>query len=287
MSLGSIAKLQAQVSEAVQEPVHQVAQYIQQQPRVHADETGWREAKKKAWLWVVVTAHVALFLIHPRRGAQVAKQLLGEKFAGILTSDRWSAYLFVDVARRQLCWAHLQRQFIGFKDFARAKWLGEALDRQCRRMFRLWHRVRDGTLDQAMFQQKMRPIERKIVALLRQGMLCPVAKVAGRCREILELEQALFTFVRHQGVEPTNNAAERALRHAVLWRKGCFGTDSYTGSRFVERILTVVTTLRLQDRNVLEWVIRACEAKQHHQPAPSLLPEPAPSASTSSGSLAA
>lgn len=287
VSLGSVAKQEARVSEAVQEPVQQVAEYVQQQPMVHADETGWTEAKKKAWLWVVVTAHVALFLIDPRRGAQVAKKLLGKTFGGILHSDRWSAYNWVDTQRRQLCWAHLRRQFIGFQDFAKARWLGEALDLQCRRMFRLWHRVRDGTLDRATFQQKMRPIERKIVALLREGMVCPVAKVAGRCREILKLEQALFTFVRQEGVEPTNNAAERALRHAVLWRKGCFGTDSYTGSRFVERILTVVTTLRLQNRNVLEWVTRACEARLHHQPAPSLLPDSAPSTLALSASLAA
>lgn len=287
MSLGSVAKQEARVSEAIKPAAQQAAQYVQQQPVVHADETGWREAKKKAWLWVAVTLQVASFLIHPRRGAEVAKQLLGEKFAGILNSDRWCAYNFVDVTRRQLCWAHLQRQFIDFKHFAAACGLGEALDRQCRRMFRLWHRVRDGTLGRAAFQQKMRPVQDKIVALLREGMVCPVAKVAGRCREILELEKALFTFVHQEGVEPTNNAAERALRHAVLWRKGCFGTDSYTGSRFVERILTVVTTLRLQKRNVLEWVTQACEAKQHHKPSPSLLPASAPTTSASSTSLAA
>ena len=118
----------------------------------------------------------------------------------------------------------------------------------------------------------MGPIRSEVLALLREGSACGVPKIAGRCREILKLQGALFTFVRVVGVEPTNNIAERAVRPAVLWRKGSFGTDSESGSRFVERILTAVATLRMQKRNVLDYITHACEAQLHGQAAPSLLP---------------
>lgn len=143
-------------------------------------------------------------------------------------------------------------------------------------MFDQWHRVRDGTLLRADFRQIMTPLSGEILLLLRQGSQCDAPQVAGRCREILKLEGALFTFVRVAGVAPTNNMAERAIRPAVLWRKGSFGTDSENGSRFVERILTVVTTLRMQQRNVLGYVSSACQAHRHGPPATALLPPGAP-----------
>lgn len=273
IALGSVTNVEQQVSDALAAPVDEAAQHVQVQPAVHADETGWREAKQKAWLWVAATATVAVFLIRRSRGAQVAKELLGAFFAGILHSDRWSAYNWLDVTRRQLCWAHLVRQFKGFEDYGgQAKALGLALQERCAVMFGWWHRIRDGTLSRSTFRSYMRKVERRILELLRQGAACGVPKVAGRCREILKLQQALFTFVRIEGVEPTNNHAERVLRHAVLWRKGSFGTDSENGSRFVVRILTAVTTLRLQKRNVLDWLTAACEARLARKPTPSLLP---------------
>jgi transposase len=118
----------------------------------------------------------------------------------------------------------------------------------------------------------MRPIRQEVERLLEAGHTCGVAKTEGVCREILKLRPALWTFVRHEGVEPTNNAAERAIRPGVLWRKGSFGTQSPEGSRFVETIMTVVATLKQQHRNVLDYVIEACEAARRSQPAPSLLP---------------
>ena len=111
-----------------------------------------------------------------------------------------------------------------------------------------------------------------VVAWLHEGAACPVNVVAGRCREILALAPALWTFAYIENVEPTNNAGELRIRHGVMWRKTSFGTDSPTGSRFVERILTVVTTLRMQGRNVLDYVTSACEAMLQGRNAPSLLP---------------
>lgn len=273
IALGSIANLEQATSEAVAEPVDEVARAIRQQPVVHSDETGWFEQSKRAWLWAAICSHMALFLIRARRDAKVAKELLGATFAGILVSDRWTAYSWVDVAHRQICWAHLLRQFRGFQDHGpEAKATGRALELLTETMFHAWHRVRDGTSTRAAFQELVEPLREQVVARLHEGAASPVRAVAGRCREILEVEPALWTFADIEGVEPTNNAGELRIRHGVMWRKTSFGTDSPSGSRFVERILTVVTTLRMQRRNVLDYVTAACEAALHGTAPPSLLP---------------
>ena len=273
IALGSIANLEQAASEAIAAPFEEVKKAVPRQPVVHADETGWYERSRRAWLWGAVASSLAIFLVRKSRGGEVAKELLGATFAGILISDRWSAYSWVDVLRRQLCWAHLLRQFIGFQDHGPEEAaIGKSLELLTDTMFHLWHRVRDGTLSRAQFQKLMKSLRVHVVARLQEGTSCSSSLVAGRCREILTLEPALWTFVALEGVEPTNNVAERILRQGVLWRKGSFGTDSPIGSRFVERILTVVTTLRLQKRNVLDYMTAACEAALHGTTPPSLLP---------------
>jgi transposase len=272
IALGSVVNLEQATSQAIEAPVAEVARAIREQPVVHADETGWYERSKRAWLWVAVTATMALFLIRARRGAQVAKELLGKTFAGILVSDRWKAYAWVDVTRRQICWAHLHRQFRGFQDHGpEANAVGQALELLTDTLFHGWHRVRDSTMTRSAFQQLIERLRQHVVARLREGTACPVQIVAGRCREILELEPALWTFAYVEGVEPTNNTGEHRIRPGVMWRKTSFGTDSPNGSRFVERILTVVTTLRMQGRNVLDYVTECCQAALHGRDAPSLL----------------
>jgi len=216
---------------------------------------------------------VTVFLIHTSRGAKAAKALLGESFRGILMTDRWASYNWVATLLRQLCWSHLKRDFKSFLDYGPdAKRLGEQLLCQTRRMFRLWHRVRDGTLSRKEFQLAMKPVRRRIEALLEVGCGLTCAKVSGMCKEILKLREALFTFVDMEHVEPTNNAAERALRFAVLWRKCCFGSDTAGGSRFVERFLTVRATLRSQRRDLYSYLKAACAASLQGTAAPSLLP---------------
>jgi transposase len=272
IALGSVSNLEQATSEAIAAPVEEIARALPKEPIVHMDETGWFEQSKRAWLWIAVTARMALFAIRHSRGAKVAKEFLGTAFSGILISDRWSAYDWVDVQRRQLCWAHLLRQFLGFQSYgAEASAIGRSLELLTETMFHLWHRVRDGTMTRKDFQERMDPLRLHVVARLREGMGCASRAVAGRCREILELEPALWTFVHIEGVEPTNNVAERRIRHGVMWRKTSFGTDSPNGSRFAERILTIVTTLRIQKRNVLDYLTEACEAALHGRPAPSLI----------------
>ena len=272
IALGSVCNLEQATSEALAAPVEEIARALRKEPIVHMDETGWFEQSKRAWLWIAVTSRMALFAIRHNRGAKVAKEFLGTAFSGILISDRWSAYAWVDVLRRQLCWAHLLRQFIGFQSYdAEAAAIGRALELLTETMFHLWHRVRDGTMTRKAFQKRMERLRSHVVARLQEGMVCSSRAVAGRCREIMQLEPALWTFVYVEGVEPTNNVGERRIRHGVMWRKTSFGPDRPNGSRFVERILTVVTTLRIQKRNVLDYMTEVCEAALQGRPAPALL----------------
>jgi transposase len=273
MSLGTIANLEQATGQAVAEAVAEAQAYVQQQPAAYLDETGWREGQQRAWLWTAVTAGVTVFVVRLSRSGKVAQELLGKRFWGWLVTDRWSGYNWYPTWRRQLCWAHLVRDIEAM--IARggpSQALGEALQAQVRQMFHWWHRVRDGTLAHASFASYMRPIRHEVERLLEAGQTCGVPKTEGVCREILKRRQALWTFVRHAGVEPTNNAAERAIRPGVLWRKGSFGTQSAEGSRFVEAIMTVVATLKQQHRNVLDYLTAACEAALGGQRAPSLLP---------------
>jgi len=270
---GSVCTLEQRTSEAVSAPVEQARAYVQEQSVVHMDETGWRENNQKAWLWVVATCLVTVFLIRASRGGQVAREMLGESFKGILNSDRWSAYNWVAVDSRQLCWAHLLRDFQAFVERGgESQRIGEAILSQSELMFEWWHRVRDGTMTRAVLQEKMTSVQQEVGNLLRQGAACAHDNTAGTCRDILKREAALWTFVRVEGPEPTNNLAERQIRPGVLWRKSSFGTQSQAGSQFAERIMTVVATLKQQQRNVLDYLVDACDAANWKRPAPSLLP---------------
>jgi transposase len=277
ISVGSICALEQRSSEALSEPVEEAREYVKEQPVVHMDETGWREANQKAWLWVAATSLVTVFLIRCSRGGKVAREMLGETFSGILNSDRWSAYNWVPVSLRQLCWSHLLRNFQAFVERGgESQCIGKAILAQTERMFDWWYRVRDGTMTRATFRAKMKAVQQEVGELLRQGTACAHSKTAGTCRDILKREEALWTFVHVEGVEPTNNLGERQVRHGVLWRKMCFGTQSEAGSRFAERIMTVVATLKQQRRNVLDYLTEVCDAANWGRPAPSLLPTTPP-----------
>jgi transposase len=272
ISVGSVCKLQHRTSDALAHPVAELQAAIPHAPVVHADETGWKEAGQKMWLWLAATTQIAVFLIRPRRTRAVAQELLGA-FAGWLVTDRFSSYGFVDASQRQVCWAHLLRDIEAFRLWGvGSKRLATAIQRPARKLMALFRQVQDGTLVRASFHEQASLLEREILYHLRRGTDWRVPAVAGTCRKILTLEAALFSFVHHDGVPPTNNHAERILRHAVVWRKISAGTDSARGSRFVERILSTVTTLRLQGRNVLDYLTTVCTAALHRTQPPSLLP---------------
>lgn len=292
MSTGTVNNLRQEASAAVAAPVDEAQGYVQQQPVVGADETSWAQGNadegnplgRTPWLWVVVTPLVVCFQVILSRSQEAAQTVLSKTFSGILTSDRYSSYNWVDLERRQLCWAHLRRDFIKISERSGVCGaLGEALVKQQEKLFELWHWVRDGTLGRDQFIAAALPIRLDVKALLQEGATyeigpkekTPLAKTVRTCRQLLSVEPAMWLFITTIGVEPTNNAAERAIRPAVLWRRTSFGSQSQAGSTFVARLLTVVTTLRAQNRNVLEYMTAACLAAREGKPAPSLLPEAA------------
>jgi transposase len=218
---------------------------VAQAETAHLDETGWKEKGKRHWLWVAVTGAVTVFLVSGSRGRKALMELIGEAFAGILHSDRWGAYNMVDRFRRQLCWAHLKRDFQALSERkTRAGPVGAWGLREIKRLLAIWHRYQNGEITWAEMRWELVPVHTRLGKLLRRGASCGDPKAEVFCRNLLKLWPALLTFAFVPGVEPTNNRAERALRGAVLWRKGCFGNQSDSGSRFTERILTTVATLR-------------------------------------------
>lgn len=289
ISTGSINRLRQESSDALAAGVAQAHQYVQTQHHVNMDETSFAQGngdgnnptRRKGWLWVMVTPLVTYFAVCLGRSQAVCEQLLGTSFAGIVSSDRFSAYHHLDLDKRQVCWAHLKRDFTRIAERTGVSGeLGQALLAQHQLLFKQWYQVRDGTLSRSQFAIAIEPIAQQIRTLLREGAdyaigdaeKTPLAKTVRTCQQLLKTEPAFWTFVTTEGVEPTNNAAERALRPAVLWRKNSFGSQSAAGSLFVSRMLTVVTTLRAQNRSVLDYLVDACQAFRQGLPAPSLLP---------------
>ena len=274
ISPAAVCDLQGKTAAALEPVVREAHAYVAGRP-ANVDETGWREGRKRGWLWVAVTASVTVFLVRLSRARAVLADLIPGGL-GVLTTDRYPAYDHLPADKRQVCWAHLRRDFQAMIDRRNGgAGIGEDLLTHADILLGQWKRVRDGTLTRAGFRRfYLAWIREEVLALLGRGARCGCAATAGVCRELLAVEPALYTFSAVEGVEPTNNAAERALRHAVCWRKTSYGTDSAAGSRFVERVLTAVATCRQQGRHVLEFLSACARATLHAGSPPSLLPEP-------------
>jgi len=273
LSVGSVTTLCQATSNALAAPVAEAVATLPAAAVVNADETSWKEGTARPWLWVAVTALVTVFQIATSRSSQVIKDLLGEDYGGTLGTDRYAGYAWLDVAFRQVCWAHLTRDFQALVDRGgTARPLGKAALALIHDLFTVWHQFRSGTLDRPGLQITIGKVDAALAALVHPGQDNPDPQAAGLCRALLRLWPALWTFAEVAGVEPTNNAAERALRPAVLWRKGSFGTRSADGARFVERLLTVSATCKQHGRSVFAYLTAVCAAAQRGEPVPSLLP---------------
>jgi transposase len=272
ISTGMISKLEGQSARALAAPYQELADSVHQAEVVNIDETGWRENRHKAWLWVTVTAWATVFTIARHRSGPVAQALLGDKEDQVVGSERFSAYNWLPSFWRQICWGHLRRDFQAMIDRGgEAKRIGRRLLRLSDRIFGFWHRARDGTLDENDMRESILRLRPTVGRALEDGSQCACTATAGTCAAILRVEEGLWNFVWFPGVEPTNHAPERALRHAVIWRRISGGTDSASGSRFVERMLTVVATCRQQGRNVLDYLTSCFEADRKGHAIPSLL----------------
>jgi transposase len=275
-SLGMTQCFVEEAAVALHPAYQEIRSTVRASPAAGADETGWSLRGSTRWIWAAPTDRATLFRLARSRGAQELVRLLGRRFGGLLTSDRWSAYKRHPVERRQLCWAHLRRNFEGLcLRGGAAEHTGGWGVEECDRLFHAWHRYLRGELSRTELRQQMRPIRARFRRLLRWGAKSQSPKAAAMCRNLLDLWPALWSFLSdaalETGVEPTNNAAERALRRAVLWRKTSFGSQSGKGLRATERLLSVTETARQNGVDLLDYLARAITAHRQNAPAPPLL----------------
>jgi transposase len=289
ISRGAIAAIRKRLSAALAQPMTEALQVARQQPVVYMDETGaptgnadgGNPTGKRGWQWVMVTPLVTVFLQGLSRSAAAAMELLGHGFGGIVVSDRFSAYNHLPNQQRQLCWAHLIRDLVAIAERAGASTeVGADLLKLQQQLFGQWHHYNDGTIDWSTLQQSCQPIRQRFVATLQRvvelgcqrGERTPWARTVRTCQQILQRSDALWTFLETPGIEPTNNAAERALRQSVIQRKISHGVQSAQGAICRSRLLTVTTTLRQQDRDVWSFLEQAWIAHYGGGLMPSLLP---------------
>jgi transposase len=272
-SPGWVVKLQQQATAALTPAYEELAEQLPTEDVLAIDESPTKERKAKAWLWTFVATTYTVFALRTTRAAIVLEELLTDAFDGVIHCDR--AKMYWQKGKLQWCWAHLKRDFQALIDNpnGQAKRLGHDLMRCTRELFRHWSRCRDGTITRAEMQKLMHPVRQDTEGFLLRGMFSGNSEMQGMCRELYRHREWLWTYLEVEGVEPTNNASERSLRHAVIWRKLSFGTQSAQGSRFVATILTVVETCRQQSRNVFDYLTTAMEAHFARESGPSLLPE--------------
>lgn len=270
-SAGLVVKLQHHATAALRPHYAQLAAALPAQPALNIDESPTKQGPHKAWLWTLVAPEFTLFAVRPTRAGEVLDEFLGPHFGGVTMCDR--AKMYWRLPRLQWCWAHLARDFQALADSSlrSVQQLGQQLLEQARRVFRQWSRCRDGTISRAGLKSSLGPTRRAVERLLLRGLNGRHARTAEVCRELYWYRERLWTFLDHAGVEPTNNAAERSLRPAVIWRKLSFGTQSAAGSRFVETLLSIIETCRQQARDVFAFVTDTLQCHFAHCRPSSLL----------------
>ena len=272
--VGSVCKLHQEVSESLASAHAKARQALPEKPVLNIDETGWKTQGKGRWLWVLVTPVVAFFHVAASRGSKVLKEILGDEYKGILCSDMYSAYKAYHKGVRQFCWAHIIRGIKGIKHACRSpdavkfsKWMLS----ETGRMFALWHAFKQGHLDRKTLVLKSVPIRARMNKCLQQYVQSSDYDVRKSAKSLLKHWNGLFTFLEYEGVEPTNNSAERGARPAVQWRKICFGKQSEDGELLTARLLTAERTCILQERNPFQFLVQSVIAYRNGLPAPSLV----------------
>ena len=276
MSLGSTQKCWEQASAAAAQPCQQLQQQLKHEPVLNSDETGWRNNGQKRYMWALVASNFVFYTIQKTRSSEVLIQLLGAVFAGILCSDRYSAYFKYQKGMAQLCWAHLKRDILGIQDFAKTtdaeKFSRDALALYAS-LFRLWHKFKSGLIDRNQLIERSLPLQKRWFAFAEKYLDSEDRAVCNLATALYKHCDRLFTFIAYPGVEPTNNIAEQVLRMAVQLRKIMFGNRSPEGELAMARLLTVAQTCRIQGISALEYLKKAIICHRRGQPVPSLLPQ--------------
>ena len=274
ISLGSTQKCWEEASEAVAAPCRELEQELKNEPVLNIDETGWRTSGHKRFLWAFVASRYIVYTVDPTRGSEVLIRMLGSVFEGILCSDRFSAYLKYHRGRGQFCWAHLKRNLLGVMELAK----NNEVEQFCRdalaehaKLFRLWHKFRGSRIDRRQLVLRSIRIEKRLFALSERHLDSSHRDVRNLAAAVFDHLPRLFAFVDHEGVEPTNNSAERALRTGVQWRKTSFGNRSANGELATARLLTVAETCDLQKLNILTYLSNALTSLRQRQMPASLL----------------
>lgn len=275
ISLGSVCNVLDRVAGELEPVVDEIRQTLPIAQNLNIDETGWKSKGERRTLWVFLSSVAVYFCIAASRGSCVLSSVLGEGFAGIITSDDHSAYSFYHKnGLRQLCWAHLIRKFKALEEVRGspdACRFAKCMLNEIEKLFICWYAFLDKALTREDLRQSSALIRGRMKRLCRHYQSSSDTAVATRAYRTLKNWNHLFTFIFHEGVEPTNNAAERALRFAVQWRKICFGSQSTAGERFTERSLTVTRTCRLQGRNPFHFLVQVMTAAFAGSPQPTLV----------------
>lgn len=270
LALGTVIAREREITLALSQPYQQAKEAIQNARAKNVDETGWKRAGR--FLWVAATQALAVFHLDPCRNRDAMHELLGKEVKGTICTDRYGVYEKVALKQRGLCWSHLKRDF---QELAEQKGATRQIGKQglaiCSAVFEVWRSFQNNPISRSILQKQIRGVSKRMRKLLKRGRRCRSKKTAGFCTELLRLEPALWTFARVPGIEPTNNHAERMLRPAVMWRKQSLGSHSIAGCRFVERMMTVLQTLRLRGRSVMDYLEQAVHALRHGLTPPSLL----------------
>jgi transposase len=261
MCVGSVSNIEHTVSKAL-EPIHQEIQtLVQHEKIINIDETGYKKCHKSAWAWIMSSSQYTCFILNKSRGRKVAKELIGNFHGRMVITDRYSAYNYLPDDNHQICWAHLKRDFKKIAERpGEAGKIGNKLLVAYEKLFVFWkteHRIE--LTSSKKQRQRLRYFKNKMLKWLRIGAYCGHDKTARTCENILDFSKCLWHFFEMKNVSPTNNHAEQQLRPLVISKKLTFGTQSERGSRYIERIFTIVTTCKQQGRDILLFLVEAVE----------------------------
>jgi transposase len=271
-STGTVDAIVQRAGEALAAPHTRLEQELKRSPVVNIDETGWKTAGGNRTLWGALTRRTAVFRIAAGRHAFEAKTLLGERFGGIVCSDRWRGYDYLDPTRRQLCWAHLLRDFTAHSEgMAEQQDFGHAGLVIAHDLFKAWDIYQQDT-DRERLQARIAPLQDKLRTLLEHAARqSPRTKYHRQfANNLLKRWPALWTFSHTEGVEPTNNHAERGLRGAVIYRKLSLGSQSDQGERTIERLLSASITCRLRNQSLYTYLTHVITAHARGDPTPAI-----------------
>lgn len=289
ISIGGISCIRRRLNVFLEQPVDEARLWLQAQPILQADETSYRVGNadgnnpedRGGWLWVVGNQWARVFDLRLSRSSAVAQRLIGEAYSGILNCDRYGAYNFLSLLQRQFCWAHLRRDLIAMAERRGVSHeIGQELLSLQEELFSLWHAWQDGRISRLALEAAATGIRQAFGAKLEWAVdlgdsrseTTPLARTLGTCRALLKNFKALWTFLAHPDVEPTNNASERALRSAVIGRKLSLGVQSEWGGQLVARLLSVPTSLKQQGRAAMDFLMELMVAHREGRPLPSLIP---------------